>query len=454
MIKMFLAAASAVFYNINRKTRFVRGDFMKSSDAKTVFGERKFCDTLATLYGIGEQRAEACRLRLLRAVEKFEELYGTDRDIRVYSAPGRTEIGGNHTDHQGGRVLAAGVDLDAIGVASAGGDEICIQSEGFQADKLNPKELSPVSGEQGSSSALIRGICAGLSTAGRKVGGFQAYTQSDVLPGSGLSSSAAFEVLIGRMADDLFGSGDMDPVRIAQIGQQAENEYFGKPCGLMDQTACAVGGFAMMDFHDKENPAVEKIPFNFAACGYRLCIIDTKGNHAGLTEDYAAIPQEMRKVAACFGKTLLSQVDESEFYSDLARVRKQAGDRAVLRAIHYFSDNSRVLEQAAALRENRFADFLRLVRESGRSSFMYLQNVYSPSRAQEQGISLALALCDRLLSGSGGAWRVHGGGFAGTVQAYVPQEDFDGFRREIEAVFGPGSCMALSVRTAGAIRIL
>jgi galactokinase len=269
---------------------------------KQYLGKENSATRLRPFTALANREQRPAGFGCLRAVEKFEELYGTDRDIRVYSAPGRTEIGGNHTDHQGGRVLAAGVDLDAIGVASAGGDEICIQSEGFQADKLNPKELSPVSGEQGSSSALIRGICAGLSTAGRKVGGFQAYTQSDVLPGSGLSSSAAFEVLIGRMADDLFGSGDMDPVRIAQIGQQAENEYFGKPCGLMDQTACAVGGFAMMDFHDKENPAVEKIPFNFAACGYRLCIIDTKGNHAGLTEDYAAIPQEMRKVAVCFGK--------------------------------------------------------------------------------------------------------------------------------------------------------
>ncbi|MFU0832097.1 MAG: Galactokinase [Oscillospiraceae bacterium] len=427
---------------------------MKSMEVKAVVKDKKFCGTLADLYGIGRERAEACRLRLLRAVEKFEELFGAEREIRVYSAPGRTEIGGNHTDHQGGRVLAAGVDLDAIGVAAVGGDEICIQSEGFPADRLNPKELSPVPGEQGSSTALIRGICAQLSAAGHRVSGIQAYTQSDVLPGSGLSSSAAFEVLIARMVDDLFGSGDMDAVRIAQIGQKAENEYFGKPCGLMDQTACAVGGFAMMEFHDKQNPAVEKVPFDFAACGYRLCIIDTKGNHAGLTDDYAAIPQEMRKVAACFGKTLLSQVDESEFYSELARVRKQVGDRAVLRAIHYFDDNKRVLKQAAALRENRFADFLHLVRESGRSSFMYLQNAYAPSRTQEQGISLALALCERLLSDSGGAWRVHGGGFAGTVQAYVPQKDFDGFRREIESVFGPGSCRALLVRTAGAVRIL
>lgn len=451
---MFLAATAAVLYNMNRNTRFMRGDFMKSYDVKTVFKEKKFCSTLATLYGIDEERADACRNRLLRAVEKFEELFGAHRDIRVYSAPGRTEIGGNHTDHQGGRVLAAGVDLDAIGVAAVGGDEICIQSEGFPADRLNPKELSPIPGEQGSSTALIRGICAELSAAGRGVGGFQAYTQSDVLPGSGLSSSAAFEVLIGRMADDLFGDGEMNSVRIAQVGQKAENEYFGKPCGLMDQAACAVGGFAMMDFHDKEHPTVEKIPFDFAACGYRLCIIDTKGNHAGLTDDYAAIPQEMRKVAACFGKTLLSQVNESEFYAGIARVREQAGDRAALRAIHYFDDNRRVPKQAAALRENRFADFLRLVRESGRSSFMHLQNAYSPSRAQEQGIPLALALCEHLLSDSDGAWRVHGGGFAGTVQAYVPQEEFDGFQREIEAVFGPGSCLPLSVRSAGAIRIL
>ncbi|WP_411675769.1 galactokinase [Caproicibacter sp.] len=427
---------------------------MKSNDAKKVLGEKNFRETLKERYGVGEERAETCRLRLLRAVEKFEELFGADRDIRVYSAPGRTEIGGNHTDHQGGRVLAAGVDLDAVGVASAGGDGITVHSEGFSPDRLNPAELMPRAGEEGSSAALIRGICAGLAARGLKIGGFRAYTQSDVLPGSGLSSSAAFEVLIGRIADDLFGSGDADPVQIAQIGQDAENRYFGKPCGLMDQTACAVGGFAMIDFQDAKRPAVEKIPFDFSGCGYRLCIIDTKGSHAGLTADYAAIPEEMRRVAACFGKTLLSQVSEEEFYAELARVRSQTGDRAVLRAIHFFGDNRRVAQQAAALRENRFADFLSLVRESGRSSFQYLQNVYSPSRVEEQGVALGLALCERLLSGCGGAWRLHGGGFAGTVQAYVPKNDFDGFRREAEAVFGPGSCVPLAVRTAGAIRIL
>lgn len=427
---------------------------MKRSEAEKIFRDHAYCKTLAELYGVGEERAEACRLRLLRAVKKFGELFGAEQDIRVYSAPGRTEIGGNHTDHQGGRVLAAGVDLDAVAVASAGGKEIEIQSEGFSPDRLDPAALEQAAGERGTSAALIRGICSGLSSQGLPVGGFQAYTQSDVLPGSGLSSSAAFEVLVGRMVDDLFGRGDADPVRIAQIGQMAENRYFGKPSGLMDQTSCAVGGFAMIDFRDAERPKVEKIPFDFTGCGYRLCMIDTGGSHAGLTEEYAAIPREMRQVAACFGKTLLSQVEEKEFRADLARVRRQTGDRAALRAIHFFGDSRRVLEQAEALRENRFADFLSLVRESGRSSFMYLQNAYPVSRPEEQGVPLALALCERLLSGCGGAWRLHGGGFAGTVQAYVPRREFDGFRREIEAVFGPGSCLPLSVRAAGTIRIL
>ena len=427
---------------------------MKASEARKIMENPEFRETLAAFYGTGEERAESCRLRMLSLTEKFTAQFGPERDIRIYSAPGRTEIGGNHTDHQGGRVLAAGVDLDAVGVASAGGENLEVRSEGFSPNRLNPSELEPLPGERGTSAALVRGVCAGFTARGLKIGGFQACTQSDVLPGSGLSSSAAFEVLVGRMADDLFGRGDADAVEIARVGQEAENLYFGKPSGLMDQTACAAGGFVMIDFRDAAHPEVEKIPFDFAGCGYRLCIIDTGGSHAGLTDEYAAIPREMRRVAACFGKILLSQVSEGEFYADLPRVRKEAGDRAALRAIHFFGEDRRVPEQAAALRENRFADFLRLVRESGRSSFMYLQNAYPAAGTGEQGIPLALALCERLLARAGGAWRLQGGGFAGTVQAYVPQEEFGGFRHGIESVFGPGSCLPISVRAAGAVRVL
>ena len=427
---------------------------MTSEEAKGILADGTCRETLRGLYGVGEKRAEECRLRLLRAVEAFEAYYGPGREIRIYSAPGRTEIGGNHTDHQGGRVLAAGVDLDVIGVVSAGGSDIRVKSEGFPEDRFKAGEFRPAEAEKGSSAALVRGVCAGFAKDGHRIGGFRAYTQSEVLPGSGLSSSAAFEVLLGTMVDDLFCGGNAGPVRIARIGQAAENGFFGKPCGLMDQTASAVGGFATIDFSDAEHPKVEKIPFDFEDCGYRLCMIDTKGSHSGLTGDYAAIPEEMRRVAACFGKSVLSQVDESQFYSDLARVRGETGDRAVLRAMHFFGDNRRVLQQAAALRENRFADFLRLVNESGRSSFLYLQNAYSPSRPAEQGIPLALALCERLLSEAGGAWRVHGGGFAGTVQAYVPRERFEPFRAALDAVFGGGACRPLSVRKAGGIRVL
>lgn len=427
---------------------------MTSGEMKKVLADGSYRGTLRKLCGVGEKRAEEYRLRLIRAAEAFEAFYGPGREIRIYSAPGRTEIGGNHTDHQGGRVLAAGVDLDVIGVAAAGGDEIRVKSEGFPEDRMKAGEFSPVEAEKGSSAALVRGICAGFAKEGHRIGGFCAYTQSEVLPGSGLSSSAAFEVLLGTMIDDLLCGGGAGPVRIAQIGQAAENDFFGKPCGLMDQTASAVGGFVTIDFSDAGHPKVEKIPFDFDSCGCRLCMIDTKGSHSGLTEDYAAIPEEMGRAAACFGKRLLSQVDEPEFYSDLARVRKEAGDRAALRAMHFFGDNRRVLEQAAALRENRFGDFLRLVNESGRSSFMYLQNVYAPSRVRDQGIPLALALCERLLSETGGAWRVHGGGFAGTVQAYVPAERFEAFRGELDAVFGAGACRPLSVRGAGGIRVL
>ncbi|MCI1965576.1 MAG: galactokinase [Oscillospiraceae bacterium] len=427
---------------------------MRLNEAKQKLSEPQFSKILAELYGIDGTRPEVCRLRLLRAVEKFETLFGRKRDIRIYSAPGRTEMGGNHTDHQGGRVLAAGVGLDAIAVVAAGGKEITVQSEGFPPTRISPADLAPKPGEKGSSTALVRGICSGFSALGRKIGGFQAYLQSDVLPGSGLSSSAAFEVLIGRIADDLFGGGDMDAVSIAQVSQDAENRYFGKPCGLMDQTVCAAGGLVTIDFHDQAHPAVSKIPFCFSGCGYRLCIIDTKGDHSCLTADYAAIPEEMRRVSACFGKTLLSQVKKEEFYANLPAVRRKAGDRAVLRAIHFFGENDRVLQQTAALSKNRFSDFLHLVRESGRSSVLYLQNAYSPSRIESQGIPLGLALCEHFLSACGGAWRLHGGGFAGTVQAYVPTADFEPFRREMESVFGPGSCLPLSVRAAGAVRIL
>jgi galactokinase len=411
-------------------------------------------ETLMSLYACGKEKATEKGRRLAEALDGFEELFGKDRDVMIFSAPGRTEIGGNHTDHQGGCVLAAGVDLDAIAVAAKTADgEIRVKSEGFPEDRVAADDPVKKPREKGTSAALIRGLCKGFADRGYRVGGFCAYTTSSVLAGSGLSSSAAFEVLLGTAMNRMFCRGEIPPLAVAQLGQYAENEYFGKPCGLMDQAASAIGGFAMIDFSDADNPRAEKIPFDFAKCGYRLCMVDTKGSHSDLTPDYAAIPAEMKQAAACFGKKILSQVDEAEFYSRIPAVRASAGDRAVLRAMHFFAENRRVREEAGALKAGDFESFKRLVLESGHSSFEYLQNVYSPSHVSEQGVSVALALCERLLAPKGGAWRVHGGGFAGTVQAYVPDGFLTEFTREMEAVFGPGSCLPLAVRPVGGTQI-
>ena len=364
-------------------------------------------------------------------------------------------MGGNHTDHQRGRVLAASVNLDVIAVVSVSeGNQVQVKSEGYPMDALNAAELDLKKEECNSSLALIRGIISKFTQLGYHIGGFDAYTTSNVLAGSGLSSSAAFEVLIGTIVNDLFCGGKESALKIAQIGQYAENVYFGKPCGLMDQAASSVGGFVTIDFKNAEEPKVEQVHFNFAECGYALCIIDTKGSHSDLTPDYAAIPAEMRKVAAFFGKEVLSEVSEEEFYRNMAAVREKAGDRAVLRAIHFFADNARVLKEVAALKHNDFDMFKQQIIESGYSSYMYLQNVFSPSHVQEQGVSLTLALCQKLLGGRGGAYRVHGGGFAGTVQSFVPVGYLSEFVEKMETVFGEGSCHTLSIRPVGGTKIL
>ncbi len=414
----------------------------------------EYGETLASLYCCGKEGVDTQARRLAGAIDGFEKLFGKDRDVMIFSAPGRTEIGGNHTDHQSGRVLAAGVNLDAVAVvAKTEGTEIRVKSEGFPEDRIDANDLDAKPQERETAVSLLRGVCRGFVNRGYRIGGYCAYTTSSVLSGSGLSSSAAYEVLLGTAMNRMFCNGEVSPLTVAQFGQFAENEYFGKPCGLMDQAASAIGGFALIDFSDADNPRAEQIPFDFAKCGYRLCIIDTKGSHSDLTPDYAAIPVEMKKAAACFGKTVLSQVDEKEFYSRIPEVRAAAGDRAVLRAMHFFAENRRVLQEANALKAGDFESFRRLVIESGRSSFEYLQNVFSPAHVSEQGVSIALALCEKLLEPCGGAWRVHGGGFAGTVQTYVPEDFLPEFTREIEAVFGPGSCLPLAVRPVGGVQI-
>ena len=364
----------------------------------------------------------------------------------LFSAPGRTEIGGNHTDHQLGRVLAGAVSLETVAAVAVNGENVIrVLSEGYPLCEIALDDLAIRPEEFGTTAALIRGVAAGTGL--RK--GFDAYICSTVLPGSGLSSSAAFEVLLGTIASHLSGAG-LNAVEIAQLGQKVENEYFGKPCGLMDQMASSVGGIITIDFADPAKPVIEHLELDLAALGYALCIIDSGADHADLTDEYAAIPREMKAVAAVFGKSVLREVDEDAFFARLGEVRAAAGDRAALRAMHFFADNRRVAEQVAALRSGDFDAFLRLVNESGRSSWLYLQNVVPTGATVHQELAAALALAAKLLNGRG-ACRVHGGGFAGTIQAFVPLDLLESFRAGMEAALGEGSCHVLSIRPEGGI---
>ena len=372
---------------------------------------------------------------------------------RYFSAPGRTEIGGNHTDHQRGRVLAAAVNLDTVAAVRVNGtDTIRIFSKGYPLSCVNVTELTPVESEINTTPALIRGVAARFTQLGCKVEGFDAYCESTVLPGSGLSSSAAYEVLIGTIINHLFFEGKVSQPEIAQIGQYAENVFFGKPCGLMDQTASAVGNLVTIDFFDKEHPVIEPVDFDFAACGHALCIIDSGADHADLTDEYAAIPGEIKKVAAYFGKEVLTQIDEAEFYACIPALRKECGDRAVMRAIHFYQENARVPLQVAALREGNFDKFLGLIKQSGYSSWMYLQNVIPAGYKAHQDVAVALGLAEHYLNGRG-AYRVHGGGFAGTIQAFVPFDILDSFVAGIDSALGEGACHVLSIRPQGGVEM-
>ncbi len=363
-----------------------------------------------------------------------------------FSAPGRTEIGGNHTDHQRGRVLAAAVDLDTVAAVRANGSHtIRVLSQGYPLCQVDLREMEPVSEQRNTTAALVRGVAARFIQLGCPVGGFDAYCMSTVLPGSGLSSSAAFEVLMGVIINDLFFDGKAGAPQIAMIGQYAENVYFGKPCGLMDQAASAVGGLVYMDFACKQKPVIRSVDFDFSGCGHALCIIDTGADHADLTQEYAAIPLELGKISACFGKEVLTEVSEAEFYAALPMLRQRCGDRAVLRGIHEYQENKRVSRQVEALERGDFSTFLELVRESGRSSWMYLQNVIPAGSIAHQDMAVALALCETYLEGTG-AFRVHGGGFAGTVQAYVPMEKLEMFRSAINKALGKEACHVVSIR--------
>jgi len=370
---------------------------------------------------------------------------------RYFSAPGRTEIGGNHTDHQRGRVLAAAVNLDTVAAVRINGtDMIRILSQGYPMCEVDVKDLVPKEEEINSTPALIRGVAARFAQLGCEVKGFDAYCESTVLPGSGLSSSAAYEVLIGTIINHLFFDAKVTQAEVAQIGQYAENVFFGKPCGLMDQTASAVGNLVTIDFFDKDHPIIKPVAFDFSTCGHALCIIDTRASHADLTDEYAAIPGEIKAVCAHFGKEVLTQIDEAEFFGAIPQLREKCGDRAVLRAVHFYQENARVPKQVAALEQGDFEAFLKLIKESGYSSYMYLQNVIPAGYKEHQDVALALAMCEHYLQGKG-AYRVHGGGFAGTVQAFVPFEILDSFRAGIDGVLGEGACHVLSIRPQGGV---
>jgi galactokinase len=381
-------------------------------------------------------------------MKQFESHFGA-ADVEFFSSPGRTEIGGNHTDHNFGRVLAGAVNLDNAAVASKNNSNVIrIVSTGYPEFEVDLASLKADPKEQFTSASLVRGICARLKELGYNIGGFNACIDGGVPKGSGLSSSASFEVLIGAIVNHLFNGGKLDPVQNAIIGQYAENHFFGKPCGLMDQTACSMGGLITIDFEDPSKPIVKKVNFDFVATGFALVITDTGGNHADLNDEYASLPTDMKAVAATLGAKVLRQVSLDQILQITPSIREKVGDRAILRAIHFQCDNQRVVDQVAALERNDFKAFLNMVIDSGFSSYMYNQNIFPVNNIREQGVSLALALSDLILKGKG-AWRVHGGGFAGTIQAFVPNVLLDKYISTLEHVFGTGSCHKLFIRQQG-----
>lgn len=422
---------------------------MNCKELKGKISSGAFDKTFEMLYGEDKSAKE----RYSKAVDEFCKLYGDRPNLRLFSAPGRTEIGGNHTDHQHGAVIAASVDLDVIAVVSENKDgKVRIKSEGYPEDVIDINDLGVKEEQFGKAAALIRGVLAKFSDAGFKPSGFDAYTTSNVLKGSGLSSSAAFEVLVSNIVNGLFCENKVDAVTIAKYSQYAENVYFGKPSGLLDQMASSVGGFTFADFNDPSDPKVEKIDFDIDDTPYQLCVVDTGGNHSDLTQDYADITVECREISNALGVDFLRDADRGLFVSKIKELREKFGDRAVLRAIHFFNENDRVFEQKKALKENDIEKFLRLVDDSGESSYKCLQNLFPVSNAKEQGLSLAVVLTKQFLNGKGTA-RVHGGGFAGTIQCYVPKDKFKEYKNMIESVFGENSCVPLKIRPVGGYEI-
>ena len=406
------------------------------------------------LYGTDANVLKEQAKRYAGLMGDFEKTFGTN-DVQLFSSPGRTEIGGNHTDHNYGRVLAGAVNLDNIAVAAANGtNTVRIKSAGYPEFQVELSNFQPNKDEYYTSTSLVKGIAAKMKDKGYKIGGFNACIEGRVPKGSGLSSSASFEVLIGAIINDLFNDGKMSAVENAIIGQWSENNYFGKPCGLMDQTACSVGGLITIDFKDPANPIVKEVDFDFVSTGFSLVITDVGGGHhdAASQAEYASLPTEMKSVAAVLGAKVLREVTLEQIVDKIPEIRKKAGDRAILRAYHFQGDNQRVVDQVAALENNDFQSFLKMVVESGYSSYMYNQNIFDVVHKDEQVVSLALALSEMILKGSG-AWRVHGGGFGGTIQAFVPQNKLDEYVKTLEHVYGKGSCHKLFIRAKGAVKL-
>lgn len=424
---------------------------MKASVVIQDIRNNQYNDLLADIY-VDEQLVDGQKERYIQAIEKFISLYG-DQDVEIYSAPGRSEVSGNHTDHQHGEVLAAAINLDVIAIVAKDEKSVKVLSDNYDIKAVDVDDLDSRDDEKETSEALIRGVLARLKELGYQIGGFQGYFTSNVLQGSGLSSSAAFEVMIGTIISGLYNNMEIDPVVIAQVGQYAENVYFGKPCGLMDQCACSVGSLIHIDFKDPAAPVVEAIDVDFSKFEHSLCIVDVHASHADLTGEYASIPYEMKEVAKYFGKEVLRDVDEKEFYDQLPAVRKATNDRAVLRAIHLFEENKRVEKVVGALKEKDFAGFKAIIQASGNSSFKYLQNVYPNSDVFNQSVSLALAISENVLGGHG-VCRVHGGGFAGTIQAFVEDGFVAEYKEAIEKVFGQDSCHVLKIRKYGGKKVL
>lgn len=427
---------------------------IKTEVLKEQLKNGSFRDLLKDIY-VDESRLDYQTARYIKAIEKFESLYGENSEVEIFSAPGRSEVGGNHTDHQHGEILAASINLDAIAVVHKTEDSVIkLVSGDYKEIVIDATDIEMKESEKESTEALIKGVLAGAKNRGYNIGGFCAYITSDVLIGAGLSSSAAFETVIGTIISYLYNDGRIDAVTNAIIGQYAENVYFGKPCGLMDQMACSVGSLVHVDFANPAEPVVEKVELDLESYGYSLCITDTKGSHADLTADYAAVPAEMKSVASFFGKEVLLGVSIKDLVENSMEIRKRFGDRAFLRALHFVNENVRVREEVAAIKKSEINGFLELVKASGNSSYKFLQNVYTNIDVKHQNVSVALAVSETVLGDGSGVCRVHGGGFAGTIQAFVKNEKVSEYSETMNKLFGRDACSVLKIRKYGGMRVI